>query len=232
MDTTLLVSPTERGPCIAALARLLGADQMETSSLPERYGVDFLWRGHHGWYGVQRKEIRDFAASREDGRLRKELAQMAHKIELPIIVLEGKLVWTNEGVAEIARGKFVTRAAWLASKLSFAQRGAYIIETPTAEDTAVAIVTYMEWSLKAKHQVASPRPKAAGEYGKASSREWAAHLLQGFEGVGGDTAMSIVEHFDGVPLAWTVTEKELRDVPGVGKGRAAGLINALIREGV
>jgi Holliday junction resolvasome RuvABC DNA-binding subunit len=60
------------------------------------------------------------------------------------------------------------------------------------------------------------------------SRDWALHLLQGFEGIGPDLAAAIFDHFEGVPFRWNVEgAKGLMEVPGIGKGRAEKLWGAL-----
>ena len=59
----MLVSPTERPP-ISELG--------ESSSRPEKYGVDVMFLANGAVVGVQRKAIADLVASARDGRLGKE----------------------------------------------------------------------------------------------------------------------------------------------------------------
>src|SRR6516162_7072760 len=85
----VLISPTE-----PAFFRTLG----KVSSVPEEYGVDFLFAStEFGLVGVQRKELSYFVASVKDGRLSKELGQMK-RLGLAMLVLEGVPKWTIDGL--------------------------------------------------------------------------------------------------------------------------------------
>jgi hypothetical protein len=77
------------------------------------------------------------------------------------------------------------------------------------------------------------RPKGRDEWGKRieAGRDFAIFLLQSFPGIGAGVAGNIYDHFGYLPMTWRVTEKELAEVPGVGKGRAKTLWGALNGEG-
>lgn len=227
----VLVSPAERGAVLDGLVHA-GIDYA-LSSIPERFGCDFAWLVEQDddarWYGAQRKTHKDFLASLNDGRLAREVAQIAHMIEHPTLILEGVEHWNLNDTMAIGR-QTVTRTQWIGTQLSLArEHGLCIMHTRDAHHTGGLLAVMIGWSNKRKHNTAFARPKPIGEWGKASSAEWAAHLLQGFEGIGPDTARAIVKHFQGVPLSWDVDEAELRKVPGVGKTRAAAMISALNR---
>jgi ERCC4-type nuclease len=53
------------------------------------------------------------------------------------------------------------------------------------------------------------------------------HILQGVAGIGPRLATRILEHFRGLPIAWTVTERELAAVRGLGPVRAKRLSESL-----
>jgi ERCC4-type nuclease len=53
------------------------------------------------------------------------------------------------------------------------------------------------------------------------------HILQGLAGIGPRLATRILEHFQGLPIAWTVTERELTAVRGLGPVRAKRLSESL-----
>ena len=59
----MLISPSE-----PAAIRALGT----TCDIPERHGCDVLFVAHGGYWGVQRKELKDFVASVNDDRLGKD----------------------------------------------------------------------------------------------------------------------------------------------------------------
>lgn len=218
----ILVAPTERG---AHVTELMSRLQVVRNLLPEGKGCDMLWASNGLWYGVQRKELKDLWASLDDGRLAKEMAQAKHLGTVPWLVVEGKLDMVGDGVM-IGR-RSVTMETFHKLLLSVGEQGWNVQRTSSAKETGVLVAAMHSHTRKqGKHKTGTSRPKATGVWGEASSKEWAAHLLQGFEGVGPDTARAIVEAL-GLPLAWTVGEKELMQVPGVGKKRAAQMIRAL-----
>lgn len=89
----ILVSPAEHAPKLLALGKVSG--------VPERFGADFWWIGVGAKkWGVQRKELRDFVASAEDGRLARERGQM-QSLDVVVLVLEGKMRVNGSGVIDL-----------------------------------------------------------------------------------------------------------------------------------
>lgn len=199
-----------------------------TSSVPERFGVDFLFNSPMcGSVGVQRKEVSDFVASAYDGRLVKELAQMK-PLGLAVLLIEGRIQWTNDGNLLHSRAKW-TRAQHLGSLWSIRLQGYWIDSTDSMPETIAWLSSFVKWTSKDRHTglKSRPGPSVNSVWGKADSRDWAIHLLQGFPGIGAETAGSMYDHFGGVPLTWTVDEKDLLQVKGVGRGRAKQLVESL-----
>lgn len=215
------VAPTE-----PAQLKALG----EVSSFPETFGCDFLWVGQGMFWGVQRKEYKDFVASVYDGRLARELAQMRQVLSRGgkcLLLLEGEPSWTMEGQWTEGRGKNAWGLRAHHSYLfSVQQQGVWVDTSRNLADTADTIRFYQEWSEKPRHSGTSHRPNPVGVWGKASSREWMIHLLQGFPGVGSATAEAILAKFPN-PLVWNVSAEMLMTVEGIGKKTAERLIQAL-----
>lgn len=201
------------------------------STLPERFGCDVLWSvqrdGQAEWWGVQRKELKDFIASVLDGRLAKEIGQMK-QTAFPLVMIEGEVRFTSEGILIWNQwGQEVTRQQWMGMQWSLQRQGVAVQMTRTARDTAMAIASLMSWSAKDRHSSMTRRPSAVGTWGTPTNREFGEHLLMGLPGVGPDLASRIYEQFGRVPWTWTVTEKELQSVKGIGKGKARQMIDAL-----
>ncbi len=108
--------------------------------------------------------------------------------------------------------------------------GVHVDFTAGIDETVEYVEMLARWSVKDKHQSLLRRPGPVNMWGKATNADFAHHLLQGFDGVGLDKAKAIVAKFGGVPLMWTVTEKQLTSVPGVGKVIARRLMEALAQE--
>lgn len=220
----VFVAPTERGDHVRHLETVF---QVERSLVSETKGCDILWSAQGQWYGVQRKEIKDLYASLDDGRLTKELAQMAQLGTVPWLVVEGKLQVTVTDPSITVGRRVVPYGTHVRTLDTIADRGVKIVTTPTAAATGAAVAALVNATWSTKRTTGTARPKAKGAWGTATNKEWAMHLLQGFDGIGPDMARAIVDKFGGIPMAWSVTLAELMEVEGVGKVRAAKLINAL-----
>jgi len=211
----LLVSPTEQK------LKELGT----VSSLPEQYGADFLFPGKDGLVGVQRKEIRDLVASLHDGRLAKELGQMK-SLAQAILLVEGEVRWSSSGNLMAIRRPF-TRAQWYGVMFSVQSSGLWVISTDGVDESRIVLPLVEKWLQKNRHGSLAGRPNPNGDWGTVGSRDWGIHLLQSFQGIGAETAGRIYDYFEGVPLGWMVSQGELQNVKGVGKGRAETLYRAL-----
>lgn len=212
----MLVSPTE-----PATLRALG----RTSSVPERYGADFLIHSPvYGAVGVQRKEISDLISSTYDGRLAKEFGQL-RQLPLAVLLIEGRLVWTDDGYA--MGGSSYTKAQHQGMLWSAQSNGLWIANSEGVAGTCEWLSLFTKWTSKPRHSGFRTRPGPRSAWGKVTNREWGEWLLQSFPGIGPDVARAIYDHFGTVPLSWTVNELDLLDVKGIGKGRARELLRAL-----
>jgi Fanconi anemia group M protein len=220
-----LLSPTER-----ELKPLLG-EKAITSYLPERYGADILaiveGRGH---LAIQRKTFPDdLLASLGDGRLARELSLLAHT-EYPVLIVEGKPMWTADGHLMQPWRTGWTRAQ-LRNMLRSAWRvhGVAVEHTDDINDTAAAILELETWFRKDTHRSLLSRHKsmAKDSWGLSNKRDMARFLLQGLPGIGCVLAEQIFDTFGRVPLRWDCTYEELLSVYGIGEKRAKALWEAL-----
>ncbi len=203
-----------------------------SSSAPERYGVDILFGSRLGSVGIQRKEMNDFFASVADGRLVREYPLM-NQLHIAVLVIEGGQRWSTEGYwlggSDHSRRTW-TREQYRSYLMSVQERGVWVVETDSLQDTAAYALSLLAWASKPSHTSLISRPKPSGAWGEADSRDWMLFLAQSFPGVGPTQAEKLVDHFGGVlPIAWTCTQKELGAAPGIGKGRLKKLWDALPR---
>lgn len=221
--SALLIAPTEP-PSLKRIGT--------SSSIPESFGVDVLWGVEHlGLCGVQRKELKDLVASMQDGRLSKEIAQMHGKLAVQVLLVEGRGKWGENGVLMDAWAQRVTRPQIRNYLYTIRMQGVWVETSDNLEDTIAVIRDLVRWTQKKDHTALLGRPgPSKGDWGQVSKREWAIHLLCGFEGIGPGVAANIIDHFGGVPLGWDVSEKELQEVPGIGRVRARRMMEALIHD--
>jgi ERCC4-type nuclease len=147
-------------------------------------------------------------------------------LEVAMLVVEGKLRWTNEGELMSDWAAF-NRRQFHAMLWSIRLRGVWVEFTENTGHTCDVARWLSDWSRKERHSGMRGRPKPAGNWGNVSDREWGIHLLSSMDGIGIGMAGEIWDHFGGVPMAWTVGVEELMGVKGIGKKRAASLVKAL-----
>lgn len=211
----MLVAPTEP-PAIKTLGTV--------SSTPERYGADILFIAKKEKCGVQRKEVKDFIASIQDGRLQREIAQM-QVLAQRLLVIEGKLQWTLDGdLMGKQWGIRWTHRMHRGAIWSVQGRGVWVISTDSIQQTIDCCRDFEAYCRKAKHTMLDSRPGAVGVWGKPNSREFGMHLLMGIDGVGPELAGRIWDRWGRVPWSWDVGMDELMEVDGVGKVKAKKML--------
>lgn len=193
------------------------------SPLPESYGVDFLITCPVGLVGVQRKEIHDLIASRGDGRLARELAQMK-QLDIAVLLVEGRLKWTSDGVLSSSRSRW-TRAEHLGLLFSVQSTGIWVNSSEGLVDSREYLASLEKWFMKATHKGIMTRPKPSTLWGTRTDRDWAVHTIQSVDGVGPEMAGRIFDRF-GLPFTCTVTVEELLTVDGIGRKRAEKIVKA------
>lgn len=193
------------------------------SPLPERFGVDFLIPCPVGMVGVQRKEIHDLIASRADGRLARELAQMK-ALDIAILLVEGRLRWTTDGVLSTSRSKW-TRAQHLGLLFSIQSTGVWVNSAESLLESREYLSHLEKWMMKGDHKGLLTRPKPQTIWGNRDDRDWACHTIQSVDGVGPEMAGRIFDKF-GLPFTCSVTVEELMTVEGIGRKRAEKIVRA------
>lgn len=200
----------------------------KSSTIPEKYGCDFLIVARGQRTGVQRKKFpADLMASLSDGRLYNQVHQMA-VLDRAVIVLEGYGKWTMDGEL-IDFAQFTKRQLYsLIASLAF-EFGIEVLIVRDMKETIEFLESLESWAKKDKHQSLRNRPgPTKNSWGQVGIREVGMHLLQSFPGVGAELAGRIYDTFKGVPLAWEFNGPEhLMMVPGIGKQKAESIYGAL-----
>lgn len=193
------------------------------SPLPEQYGSDFLVVCPLGLVGVQRKEVHDLIASRADGRLARELAQMK-QLDVAILLVEGRLKWTSDGSLSTSHTQW-TRDQHLGLLFSIQSNGVWVNSSESLGDSREYLSRLEKWMMKDKHSGSMTRPKPQTIWGNRTDKDWACHAIQSVDGVGPEVAARIFDKF-GLPFTMTVTVEDLLTVDGIGKKRAEKIVRA------
>lgn len=208
----MLISPTEPFP-IKGLGKV--------SSVPERYGCDVMIIKQGMRTGIQRKKFPDdLLASLADGRLYTQVHQMA-TLDRALLVVEGYGQWTGDG--QLLDMRSFTKAQMYGLFFSLAwEFGIEVLQVRDINQT-IELLNYLEiWAGKKKHNSLRQRPGPTKDsWGSIGVREYGAHFLQSFPGVGPELAGRIFDHFGRVPVKWDLTgPEELMAIRGIGKDKA------------
>lgn len=217
----MLVSPTEPFPI-----KQLGT----ISILPEKLGADILIIANKMRTGVQRKKFpEDFIASLADGRLYQQVEQMK-QLDRALLIIEGFGSWTTDDMLVDSRLNFSRQQMYaLFFSITF-EFGLQIFQVRDINETIRMLNTLDTWAQKDRHNSLKSRPGVPKDaWGRRENPQYQAWIIQSFPGVGPELAARIVEHFGRAPIRWEVSEEELRAVPGVGKGKARKMMEALGR---
>lgn len=219
----MFVAPTEPWPL---------SDLGVVSSIPEEYGVDFMWDSELGKVGVQRKAFPgDFLSSIHDGRLNREYAQM-QALDVRVLLLEGRGQWTNNGTLIESYGRRESQRRWdrtqqwnyMASVQLF--KDVDIQETKNKEETVLFLNSFKRWTMKPEHLglVRRPSAEAVSMFTDIENRDYQRYLLMSLPLIGPTLADAILEHL-GMIFHLDVTQEELESVPGIGPGRARKIMD-------
>lgn len=144
-----------------------------------------------------------------------------------VLIVEGGRFTTDGQLLNSYIQRNFTIDSYRGLLLSIQEKGIKVITTTNMADTARAIRGIERWTKKPDHRSLDTRAKNASGWGMANHPDFAVFLLQSLPGVSVVTARAIYDHFGGLPMAWTCTEEELRQVKGVGKIRAKTIMAAL-----
>jgi ERCC4-type nuclease len=119
-----------------------------------------------------------------------------------------------------------SKSNWWGLLMSLQTTGVVTLTSERSSET-LSILEYLPKYYSKDHRTLSVRPKPSSSWGTPNTKLTQSHLLQSFSGIGPKTAEAIIDKFGGVPLTWTVSSKELSEVPGIGKLTAKKLMSAL-----
>ena len=218
----IYLSPTEHD-----LRTLLAPHSPTTSSLCESNGVDVIITTNRGLVGYQRKTLSDLFASLGDGRLALELGQITTSSILAyayIILEHDPSRVTTDGQSYLDAPFTVTQLRNLTLKCIL--NSVPVLSSLNLADTCDVLLSSSGYIASDRAALFS-RPKPSTDtWGRRGNREWGIHILQSFPGIGPKTAAAIYDTY-GIPIDWTITQEELRAIPGIGAKRAGVLMKAL-----
>ena len=157
---------------------------------------------------VERKESTDFVSSIMDNRLFSQIHRLKAEYERPIFLIEGDIFQTRSQIPPAA----------LIGALSYLSviEGISVIHVSDAEKTALMLETMARHSQKGLgYEVAlrSQKPKDASILSQ--------YIVEGLPSIGPKAAQNLLKYFKTVSRVFSATEKDLYEVPGIGKKTAS-----------
>ncbi|HID17425.1 TPA: DEAD/DEAH box helicase, partial [Candidatus Bathyarchaeota archaeon] len=154
---------------------------------------------------VERKASEDFCSSIIDGRLFEQAKRLKESYERPVILVEGDPLFTLRNLRPEA-------VAGAVSSL-LTDFGLSLISTKDPRETALLI-----YSLARREQIIERRePKLRGEKKPLSLSALQEYVVSGLPGVDTVIAKRLLERFKSVEKVFTASERELKEVEGIGE---------------
>jgi len=161
---------------------------------------------------VERKAAGDLAASIRDGRLFDQAQRLLQTWPAPVLVIEASTV---DPMPE----------SWRGAVCKVVEQGVTVLQTRDLEDTAGWIARLAKRARRCPSQVgALPTGRRRSPIGAAAQAEL---MLTSVHGISPATARRVLGHFGSVAGVARAELRDLREVPGVGPGRARALREAL-----
>jgi Fanconi anemia group M protein len=153
---------------------------------------------------IERKTAQDFVASVIDPNrnLFRQMADLARTYDRPVLILEGRDLYTSQMNAASIRGAMISVAVdW----------GVPIIPTEDQDETASVI------ALLARREMREGRsPKVHGHKTARTLKEQQEYLISAISSVGPTVARNLLKHFGSVEKIMTASSEQLQEVDLVG----------------
>lgn len=165
--------------------------------------------------GVERKTVSDFLQSLVDGRLLKQARNLAETFERPVLILEGRGLYTERGIHPNA-----IRGALACVTVDY---HIPIISTEDEEETAKLM-----YSIVAREQEEGKNEVPVRSERKALTlSELQRFVVEGLPGVSVILAKRLLGHFGSVEAVMKASEEDLKEVHGIGEEKARDIRRVL-----
>jgi Fanconi anemia group M protein len=153
---------------------------------------------------IERKTAQDFVSSLIDPKrnLFRQIGDLTRTYDRPILILEGRDLYTRQVAASSIRGALASLAV---------DYGVPIIPTEDMEETASVIAL-----LAKREQKEGREPKVHGHKTARTLKEQQEYLISSIPSVGPAVAKNLLRHFGSIERVMNATQEELQEVEKVG----------------
>jgi ERCC4-type nuclease len=201
------------------------------SPLCEKLGADLLAPTARGLLGIQRKELSDFIASLEDGRLAREIPLLVNGVTLPVLLLEGQFHFNADNHLQFGiRPTRYTRQGIhnLCRSVSYVS-GINIEQSTDLGDTVTTVLELIDF-INREHKSLLKRPKLQSAWGKPTPHEALGYFFQGIPSVGVVLSQTLMKAYPCPNDLINASYNDLMALPQIGKQRAAQIFTFLHKE--
>jgi len=169
--------------------------------------------------GVERKTTEDFLGSLVEGKLFGQVRALAAAFPRPLLVLEGTDLFTLRQIdSEAIYGALSTIAC---------DFGLPVLSTANERETAAVLTALLARETRRKEGgKAVPVRTARPGLGPSERQRF---MVEGLPGVSGALAERLLDHFGSVGAIFKADEEGLREVAGIGPGKARAILEAVHR---
>lgn len=165
----------------------------------------------NGTIGIERKSAEDFVQSIIANRLFDQIARLKRSAPRPLLIVEGNPYMTAHKIQDCA-----IRGAVLSVLVSWQVP---VMFSKSKEDTVALLLMAARQDLNTFPQVAAPH-----NYRSKRLVRRQLFFLQGIPDVGPVLAARLLKKFDSLRAVINATEKELKQVAGIGKNSAKKIV--------
>ncbi|UCH71965.1 MAG: DEAD/DEAH box helicase [Thermoplasmatales archaeon] len=165
--------------------------------------------------GIERKSVDDFLESLTGGKLFKQVAKLRDAYSRPMLILEGEGILTKRNISHNA-----IFGSLASITVDF---GIPILVTKDSSETADLLHVIASREQREDKKLVAVR----GEKTAMSKKERQQFIMEGLPNVSSVIAKRLLNHFGSIRDVANASEEELREVAGIGKNIATGIIEIL-----
>ena len=192
----IVVDLREKRSAVVAALTELGAELVFTKA-----PTDYILSAR---CGLEFKSVRDFVNSIVDGRLLEQLAMLKEHFARPLLLIEGTESFYR--VREVHPNSI--RGALAAIAIDF---GIPMIRTASPEESAALLLTIATREQEKIRKAIALHPRKP-----LTGRRLKEYIVAALPAIGPSRAASLLKRFGSVAAVFSASEKELREVEGIG----------------
>jgi Fanconi anemia group M protein len=164
---------------------------------------------------VERKQVKDFAASIQDGRLFQQAVNIRRTFRRPVFIIEGESLFSVSLSPEAVRGALISLAV---------DYGIPILWSRTPSETALFI---SRMAIREQHEFGRSRPVVRDERKPVLDNDLREYVVASLPGIDSSRAKNLLMHFGSIGGVFNASTKELEAVEGIGEKTAARLVELI-----